>query len=529
MIRLKIDHIEIEVPHGTTVLQAARQLGIDIPTMCHVDGFENKASCLVCLVKDMKSGKLHPSCAMQAGQDMEIVTTDPEVVSARQQALELLLSDHVGDCEAPCRTACPVFTDIAKINRLIAERKFHEAIRVVKKEMAFPLILGFECEAPCEKVCRRRELDTAISICQLIKFVALEDHQSETPYFPEKLRSTAKKVAIVGTGPSGLSCAFHLLQKGYGVVLYDKNEMAGGSLARPQETPKLPPEYLKAELDTLAQYGALFRLGITVDAEMYDVQLSREFDAVVIATGASDVGFTTEMGFHYTGPGTIAKPDTFETGVPGLFACGSLLKPQKMLVKAMAQGKAAAFSVDRYLKGLPAEKLRPMFNSKFGKLEASEKPEYLKEASEGDRIWPLAGEHRGYSADEVVAEASRCMHCDCRKVDNCKLRIFSDQYQADRKKYLFGKRKLLRKYDQHEQLIYEPEKCIRCSLCVEICRHNKELQGLTEVGRGFDVHINVPFNDSIKNALNRSAEACVRACPTAALAFKDTDKNNEGA
>jgi NADH dehydrogenase/NADH:ubiquinone oxidoreductase subunit G len=168
-----------------------------------------------------------------------------------------------------------------------------------------------------------------------------------------------------------------------------------------------------------------------------------------------------------------------------------------------------------------------MFNSKFGKLEETEKAEYLKEASSIQQVIPCRGDLTGFTKEDAMQEATRCMHCDCRKSEQCKLRKYADEYQADRRKYLFGSRKKLVKLDQHEKVIYEPEKCIRCNLCVEITMRNKELSGLTQVGRGFEVQINVPFNDSMKNALNQSAEDCVNACPTAALSFKESDKTHE--
>ena len=105
MIKLKIDNKEIEVEKGTTILSAANKLGIDIPTMCFKEGHHNHPSCMVCLVKDDQSGNLVPSCAMPVAEGMEIITNDEEVINSRREALELLLSDHAGDCEAPCQIA----------------------------------------------------------------------------------------------------------------------------------------------------------------------------------------------------------------------------------------------------------------------------------------------------------------------------------------------------------------------------------------------------------------------------------------
>src|SRR5512145_2060143 len=168
MVRLKIDQKEIMVAEGTTVLEAARQAGITIPSMCHVKGYGNHPSCMVCMVKDNKNGSLIPSCSLRATEGMDISSDDPEVLKARKQSLELLFSDHVGDCEAPCSLACPAGMNIPLMNRLIAEGRFTEALRVVKEDIALPYILGYICPAPCEKACRRKQIDTAVSVC-LIK------------------------------------------------------------------------------------------------------------------------------------------------------------------------------------------------------------------------------------------------------------------------------------------------------------------------------------------------------------------------
>jgi len=164
-----------------------------------------------------------------------------------------------------------------------------------------------------------------------------------------------------------------------------------------------------------------------------------------------------------------------------------------------------------------------MFNSKFGKLKPEEFEEYLKEAIPDGRLVPGNGKSPGFSKEEAMQESKRCMHCDCRKPVHCKLRIYSDEYGADRRKYLSAERKTLSKHFNHENIVYEPEKCIKCGLCVEIAVKDKELTGLSFVGRGFNVKVEVPFSKSLHEGLTKTAVKCAEACPTGAISVKNAN------
>ena len=224
MIKLKIDNIELLVVEGTSVLKAAVLAGIVIPTMCFNELVPNHASCMVCAVKNNFTGEFIPSCEVKAHEGMDISSNLPEILEFRKDALELLLSDHVGDCEAPCRISCPAFMDIPRMNRLIAQGNFAKALEVVKEEIALPLVLGYICSAPCEKACRRKQMEGAVSICELKKFVALADLKTVKSYCTEKPFKNDKKVAVIGAGMAGLSSAFHLLKYGYSCTIFDKND-----------------------------------------------------------------------------------------------------------------------------------------------------------------------------------------------------------------------------------------------------------------------------------------------------------------
>ncbi|MBU8893635.1 MAG: (2Fe-2S)-binding protein [Bacteroidales bacterium] len=519
MVEIKINNQLINVKEGTTVLKAAESLGVIIPTMCFMDGFSNHPSCMVCVVKDNKSGKLFPSCAMLVEEGMDIICDDQEVNEARKEALELLLSDHVGDCEAPCRLSCPAFMDIPKMNRLIADNKFEEALKLVKEDIALPLILGYICSAPCEGACRRKQVDNPVSICLLKRFVADVDIKKESVYLPEKKSKTNKKVAVVGSGVAGLACAFHVLKEGHDCYIFDKNNKPGGTLLNISED-ELPEKALNDEIEIIKQFGAKFRLNTNITPEIFENELKKDFDTIVFATGDVDNSNLREFNLEFGKSGINTIEGTYATTIEGVFACGSALRHHKLAIRALAQGKEAAFSVNSFLAGNGSKETKRLFNSRFGKLTEIEIEEYKKESVLDDRTEPQKGKLNGFNKEEAILEAKRCLRCDCRKPKSCKLRIYAEEYDANQKKYSFGERKQIKKYLQHKEVVYESEKCIKCGLCIEIATSEKELTGLTYIGRGFSVKIDIPFNKTLSEALTVAAGKCVDACPTGALAFK---------
>ena len=113
------------------MLKAAEKAGVDIPVMCFYEGLDHFASCMVCMVKNKVNGQMLASCTVKAEEGMDIITGDEDVFAARKAALELLLSDHTGDCQAPCQLACPAHMDIPLMNRLLGEGNVDEALKVV--------------------------------------------------------------------------------------------------------------------------------------------------------------------------------------------------------------------------------------------------------------------------------------------------------------------------------------------------------------------------------------------------------------
>ena len=310
MCRLSIDGHNVEVESGATILDAARRLGIGIPTMCHMDGCSPSTWCMVCVVKVKGIGKLVPACGSIAEEGMVVETTGTEVRAARRTALELLLGDHVGDCIAPCHSACPAHLDIPKMIREIAAGRYRDAIITVKEHIALPASLGRICPEICEKACRRSAVDAAVSICLLKRFAADVDLASAEPYEPDCKPPSGKRVAIAGAGPAGLAAAYYLRQAGHERVVYDDHPQPGGNLRYALDEDRLPRAVLDAEIGLIARLGVEFRLETHVDSI---AEVRREYDAVLVATGKSNsetmfrLGLQTSThGLHVEGMMTSA-------------------------------------------------------------------------------------------------------------------------------------------------------------------------------------------------------------------------------
>jgi len=517
MIKLKINNTVIEVEAGTSVMKAAQSLGIDIPNMCWHDELEHFTSCMLCMVKDGATGRLMPSCSVKAVEGMEIVTEDDEVIESRKTALELLLSEHVGDCEAPCQVACPAHMDIPKMNRLIAAGKFDEALDVVKHDIALPAVLGRICPAPCEGACHRKTVDEPVSICLLKRIVG--DDGVEQDY--SEIKKTGKKVAVIGAGPAGLAAAYYLQLKGIEVTLFDKNEKAGGLLRTAINDEILPKEVLDKEIASVLKTGVKFEGGKDISPEEF-VQIKKDFDAVVLASGAITENAEV-FGLKSNPKGVDADKDTYRTSDEKVFAIGNVLRSSRLAVRSVGQGKEVAFSVMQFLNKQPIKGEQRLFNSRFGKLVANEFAEYLKESVNEKRHVPADGKIAGFTKEEAIEEAKRCLHCDCRAIDDCKLREYSDRYQADQKRFATGERRNIAKQINHGSVVYESQKCIKCGICVRLTEKYTERFGFTYIGRGFDVVVGVPFDEALENGLTETAVKVAKSCPTGAISLKENE------
>jgi formate dehydrogenase major subunit len=287
-VTLTIDGRPVSVKAGTTVLEAARRLGISIPTLCHVEGLEPVAACFLCCVQLEGKKTLSPSCALPAADGMVVVTQSEDIRAARRTALELLLSDHAGECVAPCAARCPAGLDVPGFVYEIASGQNDRAMERLHERLSLPGTLGRVCPRLCEESCRRCDFGDheGLAIGALHRYASDRNQLAERPLCPKPGDPSGKHVAIVGAGPAGLTVAFYLRQRGHACTLFDANPLPGGMLRYGIPEYRLPRAALDAEIRVVERLGASFRMSSRWGRDFTLADLRRDHDAVFLGIGA---------------------------------------------------------------------------------------------------------------------------------------------------------------------------------------------------------------------------------------------------
>ena len=285
MINLTINGKAITAPEGSTILEAARANGIDIPTLCYDKAVEIYGACGLCVVEAEGIPKLLRSCSAKCTEGMVINTESKRVVQSRKIAMELLMSAHDGDCVAPCQLNCPARTDCQGYVGMIANGEYDSALKIIKSNIPLPAAIGRVCPHPCEKACRRKNVEEPINIAQLKAFAADMDLNKDS-YVPECKESTGKKVAVIGGGPAGLSAAYYLTIMGHEVTVYDMMEKMGGMLRYGIPQYRLPKEILDKEIAIIEKTGVKLVNNVKLGKDFTIESLKAENDAVIVAVGA---------------------------------------------------------------------------------------------------------------------------------------------------------------------------------------------------------------------------------------------------
>ena len=285
-IKIIVNGVECVGKPGETILQIAERGGIHIPTLCHNENVKHYGACGVCVVEAEKSPKLLRSCSTLAADGMVINTESKRVVQARKVALELLMSDHDGDCRGPCVLNCPAGTDCQLYVKQIAQGDYHGAVATIKEKLPLPASIGRVCPHPCETACRRKMVEEPISIAFLKAFAGDKDLASENPYKPEIAADTGKSVGVIGGGPAGLTAAFFLRKAGHAVTIYEAMPKLGGMLRYGIPEYRLPKAVLDAEIKAIADMGVEMKADFRIGKDASFEEIRAKHDATVVAIGA---------------------------------------------------------------------------------------------------------------------------------------------------------------------------------------------------------------------------------------------------
>ncbi|MFH1833554.1 MAG: FAD-dependent oxidoreductase, partial [bacterium] len=307
--RIVIDGRSLSVDSHMTILEAAQTEGISIPTLCHDPRLAPVGRCRLCVVEVAGDGLVY-ACETPVAEGMEVVTSNSEIEEARRARLTEYLSNHNAYCEPPCHHACPARIDIPAYLAAIARGDDAEAIRIIKRRLPLPRIIGRICPRPCESACRRTQVDgEPVAICQLKRFAGDRagdggEATSETPAAP-----TGNRIAIVGSGPSGLSAAYYLALAGHQVTIFEANSEPGGMMLTGIPPYRLPREIITAEVEDILRLGVELRLDTRLGEDFTVDSLKADgYSATYLAIGAQ-CGLTGGIPGAAEGQGILTAVD----------------------------------------------------------------------------------------------------------------------------------------------------------------------------------------------------------------------------
>lgn len=287
-IKLTINGRETAGKKGETILQVAEREGVSIPTLCHDPRLDPFSSCYMCVVEVEGMRGLQSACSTRVTDGMKVQTENEKVKKARKTALDLLLSNHYADCMAPCKQTCPAGVDVQGYISLIEKGLYREAIELIKDVNPLPAICGRVCVRPCEAACRRNLLGegSGVGVDYLKRFAADYDLASGNAFLPAVKEETGKRVAVIGSGPGGLSSAYFIRKEGHAVDIFEANPAAGGMLRYGIPEYRLPNNLLQREVESIMSLGVNIFYNKKLGSNLHYSELKEKYDAVILTIGS---------------------------------------------------------------------------------------------------------------------------------------------------------------------------------------------------------------------------------------------------
>ncbi len=364
-----------------------------------------------------------------------------------------------------CTAACPVHVDVRGMVESLRKNNFAAGFTLFNTSVPFPRIIGRICEQPCQTACKRLEIDEAISINALEKFYVENHERPAAERRPVKARN--KKVAVMGGGLSGLTVASELARKGYHVVIFESTACLGGSIWDTTEE-QLPRQAIEDDLAPLKKNPFIeIRFHSTISKEpcsgpSFD-SLCEDFDSVYVGIGWTAIA-TSNLGLETDAGGKIViDATTLATSHSKVFAGGSLYLgvEGRSPITSISHGKIAANSIDRLLQNASLTANRqnegPQGTSLFTSIEGVETQAAVRSSD------PF----KGYSSEEALREANRCLLCQC--LECVKVCEYLANYGSYPKRYVrevYNNLSIVMGIHHANQMI---NSCSLCGLCEQVC------------------------------------------------------------
>jgi predicted molibdopterin-dependent oxidoreductase YjgC len=419
---------------------------------------------MVCAVGN-SAGNFIPSCSTLVSDGMKIDASSQRVRNFRRHSLELMLSEHRGECVAPCQLSCPLHLDISAFLSAVASKNLTDAINIIYTALPLPEITCRLCRKNCEKVCRRKHYDTNLNIASVIESIVLEVTH------PLEAQKNGLSIRIAGDNLTILAAADILCGKCSKITVAI-----------------LDPFCSTVEKKDLSEITSrLKNKGVTFTSLEESKQI--DADATILCGNACE----------------------FKSNFDNVIMARNL-KPDDSDFSAITAGAEVARQL---LENKPEFKVRnahKLYNHHSGN----------PDSNEWNQI--LAGIITEQCSDLNVIESSRCLHCECKAKDECKLRMYATQYEAVQSKFKAVERQKISK-EIAGNIVYESNKCIRCGICVKIGEKSGKSVVPVFTGKGLEIKMAPPIGHSLVETLEIIGHECVRSCPTGALSFKSGRKS----